>query len=248
MRTFLFLSFFVMVELFCFGQAPQLRVYTDTLRARKIPVAVYHPEQVKAKPNGQIMLFSHGYSSNDTSSYQCYHYLGNALSAKGFRVYSIQHELKTDSLMPLKGDVWTVRKPFWDRGVENILFIASQLMKEHTGLRKFILGGHSQGGDMSALFATRFPEFTAALFTLDHRRVPLPLSGKFPILSIRSSDQHADAGVLPDKKQGDSLNIRIVKSAITHNDMDVTGAKKQHQFLIKTILHFLQSNPHGKPE
>jgi hypothetical protein len=246
MRPLLLFLFLLLVPFCALAQLPQLRVYMDSLRVRKIPVAVYAPEDFNILPNGKIILFSHGYSSNDTSSYKCYHYLGNALAAKGYRVYSIQHELISDSLMPLKGDVWQVRKPFWDRGVANIRFVANQLFKEHKPIQKFIVGGHSQGGDMSALFATQFPEQTAALFTLDHRRVPLPLSGKFPILSIRSSDQHADAGVLPEKNICDTLRIRLVSSSIKHNDMDVTGTKKQHHFLIKSVLSFLQTIVHGK--
>ncbi|MBK7227195.1 MAG: hypothetical protein IPH96_17950 [Saprospiraceae bacterium] len=83
-----------------------------------------------------------------------YTYLTEYLAAKGFFVVSIQHELATDSLLPLKGNPQIVRRPFWARGADNILFVINELKRTNPDLdfNHISLIGHSNGGDMTALF------------------------------------------------------------------------------------------------
>jgi predicted dienelactone hydrolase len=79
--------------------------------------------------NKKLSLFSHGYGQNKGGDYLAYSYLSEVLASKGFFVVSIQHELATDSLLPLTGNPQIVRRPFWERGAENILFVINELKR-----------------------------------------------------------------------------------------------------------------------
>ena len=169
----------------------------DSARNRIIPVAYYSPTVKNTKQ--QLVIFSHGYGANKGGDYLAYSYLTEFLAAKGFFVASIQHELPTDSLMPTQGIPQVVRKPFWERGVENILFVMNSLRKSHPNVdfTHITLSGHSNGGDMTALFAKKYPEKISKIITLDNRRVALPRTTKPRVYSLRSSDQAPDEGVVP---------------------------------------------------
>ncbi|MBC8112109.1 MAG: alpha/beta hydrolase, partial [Verrucomicrobia bacterium] len=121
----------------------------DRLRNRKIPIAIYKPKV----DNPEIVIFSHGYGQNKGGNYLAYSYLTEYLASKGYFVVSIQHELPTDSLMPTTGIPQIVRRPFWERGTNNILFLINELKKSNPTLdfKHLTLIGHSNGGDMSML-------------------------------------------------------------------------------------------------
>lgn len=159
---------------------------------------------------------------------------------------SIQHELPTDELMPTTGVPQVVRRPFWDRGADNIFFVLNELKKKESSLdfSNISLIGHSNGGDMTALFPIKFPGVVRKIITLDNRRMPLPTSGlPLKVYTIRSSDQPADEGVLPTKEQLKNLPIKIVTLASTkHNDMDESGTKKQHKEIVLLIEGFLSED------
>ena len=123
-----------------------LRLY-DAAREREIPIAVYQP--VTKLPNEKIVIFSHGYGHNYQKNYLVYSYLTDVLASKGYFVVSIQHELPTDSILPFTGIPQVVRLPFWERGVENILFVINSLKKTNPELNfeHIALIGHSNGGD-----------------------------------------------------------------------------------------------------
>jgi hypothetical protein len=81
------------------------------------------------------------------------------------------------------------------------------------------------------LLAHEYPELVDKVISLDNRRMPLPRTRKPRVYSLRSGDQPADKGVLPDAAEQAALGIRIVKlPAIRHDDMldgEATEAQKQ---------------------
>lgn len=218
-----------------------LKLY-DQSRQREIPIAIYKPTS-KVTGKQKVVLFSHGYGQNIGGDYLAYTYLTEFLASKGFFVVSIQHELATDSLLPLTGNPPIVRRPFWERGADNILFVMDELKKTNPDLdyKHITLIGHSNGGDMTALFPQKYPNTVGKIITLDNRRMTLPKTKKVKVYSLRSSDQPADEGVLPTEKEIKKYKMAIVKLAnTTHNEMDDNANEEQRKEIQKHILKFLK--------
>jgi predicted esterase len=164
------------------------------------------------------------------------------LASNGFFVVSIQHELATDSLLPLTGNPQILRRPFWERGADNILFVINELKKTNPDLnyKHITLIGHSNGGDMTALFPAKYPNTVDKIITLDNRRMSFPKTKKVKVYSLRSSDQPADEGVLPTEKEIKKYKILIVKlTKTTHNEMDDNANDYQKKEIQNYILTFL---------
>lgn len=214
----------------------------DQSRRREIPVALFKPRHYTANTRQQVIIFSHGYGQNRTGSYLAYSYLTNFLASKGFFVASIQHELPTDSLIPSDGIPQVVRRPFWDRGADNILFVINELKRSNPALDfgNITLIGHSNGADMTALFAQKYPNTVQKIITLDNRRMALPRTAHPKVYSLRSSDQPADAGVLPTDEEQAKFGMTIIKLSNTkHNDMDDSGNETQHAEINNYVIGFL---------
>ncbi len=217
-----------------------LKLY-DQSRQREIPISIYKPTS-KVSVKQKIVIFSHGYGQNKGGDYLAYSYLTEFLATKGFLVVSIQHELSTDSLLPLTGNPQIVRRPCWERGADNILYVINELKKRNPDLdfKHITLIGHSNGGDMSALFPQKYPNIVEKIITLDNRRMALPKSKKVKVYTLRSSDQPADEGVLPTEKEAKKYKIKIVKLAnTTHNEMDDNANDEQRKEIQKYILTFI---------
>jgi predicted esterase len=215
----------------------------DVARNREIPIAIFKPISSKLLKPQKLVVFSHGYGQNKGGDYLEYSYLTNYLASKGYFVVSIQHELATDSLLPLTGIPQIVRLPFWERGAENILFVINELKKSHSDLdfENITLIGHSNGGDMTALFPKKYPNVVNKIITLDNRRMALPLSKDVKIYSLRSSDQPADDGVLPSAEEQKKCRMTILKLPNTiHNNMDDNANEIQRTEIRNYILSFLK--------
>ena len=213
----------------------------DHSRQREIPIAIYRPaSEVPGKQ--KLVTFSHGYGQNKGGDYLAYSYLTEFLATKGFFVVSIQHELATDSLLPLTGNPQIVRRPFWEQGADNILFVINELKLNNPDLdyEHITLIGHSNGGDMTALFPQNYPGVVEKIITLDNRRMALPRSKEVKVYSLRSSDQPADEGVLPTEKENKKYKMTIAKlSNTTHNEMDNNANKDQRIEIQKYVIEFL---------
>lgn len=212
----------------------------DSIRHRTIPIALYTAGGYK---NQHLVIFSHGYGKNDPISYLAYSYLTEFLASNGFFVVSIQHELATDSLIPTDGIPQIVRRPFWDRGADNIHFVLNELKQSHPDLdfQHISLIGHSNGGDMSALFPQKYPGLVSKIITLDNRRMPLPRTTFPAIYSLRSNDAPADEGVLPTEEEQKQLGITVIRLPNTpHSDMDDRANDQQRQEINKYVLRFLK--------
>ena len=210
----------------------------DQSRNRAIPVAFYKPQI----DNPKIVIFSHGYGQNRGGDYLNYSYLTAFLAYKGYFVASIQHELPTDSLIPATGIPQVVRRPFWERGADNILFVINELKKSNPALdfKHIILIGHSNGADMTALFPQKYPGIVDKIITLDNRRMALPGTTNPKVYSLRSSDQPADPGVLPTDEEQKKYGITIIKLPDTiHNDMDNKANARQRKEVTDYVLTFL---------
>lgn len=241
--AFLLLIALGFVEKCCaatFSSPPDTTTFWDEARSRPVPIARYLPEQ--PQKNKPLVILSHGYAENDPNAYLSYQYLATFLAAKGFEVVSIQHELPTDSLLPTSGKPQMVRLPFWQRGVENIHFVIKTLRQRQwlNPLQPVVLIGHSNGGDISALFPRIYPDQIQKIITLDNRRMALPRDRQLPVLSLRSSDQPSDDGVLPSVEEQKQFPIQWVKLSNTrHNDMSDQGDDSQKAEIQALILKFL---------
>lgn len=216
-------------------------ILIDKKRNREIPVTLYLPTQTK---NAALVVISHGYNNNQPGSNKGYSFIGKKLAGKGYLVASIQHELPTDELVPATGNIQVVRKPFWNRGSENILYVITAFKKRFPALdfNKNILIGHSMGGDISVTFSVKHPELVDKLITLDQRRVAFPRVKQPKIYSLRSSDQPADEGVIPSSEEQKKLGITIVKLPNTiHNVMNDNASEKQKEEMSDWIFKFLKA-------
>ncbi len=206
-------------------------LYIDTLRQREIPVALFYPGSGKLK-GLQVVIFSHGYGANQGGDYLKYNYLTENLARQGYFVASIQHELPTDELLPMTGNPQLDRLPNWQRGSRNIAFVLAELKRQYPDLdySRLTVMGHSNGGDMSVLFATEHKDLVHKLITLDQRRMAFPRGSRPRIYSLRSSDQPADKGVLPDDREAARYKMTIIKLEHTaHNEMDEDANEDQRK-------------------
>ena len=214
----------------------------DTFRNRSVPVALYLPLTKKKISKQKLIIFSHGYGENKGGDNLMYSYLTENLASNGYFVASIQHELSTDDLIPTSGIIQIVRRPFWDRGADNILFVINELKKSNPELdfKNIILIGHSNGGDMTALFPQKHPGIVSKIITMDNRRMALPRTKNPRVYSLRSSDLPADEGVLPTDIEQKKYGIRIIQLTNTkHAEMDNDANERQRKEINDDILIFL---------
>lgn len=214
----------------------------DQSRNRVIPVALYFPQTSKKGAKQKVVLFSHGYGANKGGDNFAYSTLNKYLASQGYFVVSIQHELPTDSMLPATGIPQVVRRTNWERGVANILFTLNELKRIHPELdyKHLTLIGHSNGGDMSMLFGSKYPGLVDKIISLDNRRVPFPRTKHPRIYSLRSADQPADEGVLPTPEERKKYGMEIIKLNHTmHNDMSNNGTEEQRNEINKYIFGFL---------
>lgn len=209
----------------------------DSARQRAIPVVLYRPA---VHPAHQLKpaILSHGYGAKNTD----YSFVAQELVAHGYVVASIQHELPTDAPMPTTGNVREVRQPFWERGVQNILFVRQALRRKFPPLdfAELLLVGHSNGGDTAMLCAAEHPNLIARVISLDNRRMPFPRAARPQVLSLRSSDQVADPGVLPTPAEQAQHGVTIVQLRNTiHNDMYDGATAAQKREMQAAIASFL---------
>ena len=244
-----FIATAMSVSAFCLSvrSAGQVKMdtltWTDTLRHRQVPVAIYdHDPPTEGRP---VILFSHGYNENRPGSYLHYSHLAEALATAGWSVVSVQHELPTDEPLPLTGAAQLVRRPSWERGAANLIFVLDRLREERPtlDLSHVTVMGHSQGGDISMLFAHQHPDRVERVISLDNRRMPLPRTRMPQVDSIRSSDQPADEGVLPTLEEAEDLHIRVVTSSIPHNNMGDAGTSEQRRELVELVVRLLETRP-----
>jgi dienelactone hydrolase len=202
----------------------------DPSRKRHIPIQLSYVEN---NPKIPVVVLNHGYGV----TYKDYQFIANHLAKLGFFVVSIQHDLKTDSKIPRTGNIFQRRKPMWERGVQNINFVLDELKRidPYFNLDKVTLIGHSNGGDISMMFADLYPQKTAKVISIDSLRYPMPVKHSLPILTLRATDTKADEGVLPLT----GAKIVIIKNA-KHNDMYDAATDQVKTDILNEISYFLK--------
>jgi predicted dienelactone hydrolase len=212
----------------------------DPARQRAIPVLTYAPLPGPVRSGRlKLALLNHGYGGHNSD----YSFLARNLVAHGYFVMSLQQDLPGDEPLPTTGDVYKGRYPHWERGVQSMRYVLQQLPRLYPEVdtRHLLLAGHSNGGDMVMLFAKEYPGQAERLISLDNRRVPLPRAQRPRVLSLRSSDQVADPGVLPTPAERARFGIEIVPLPATiHNDMWDGATPTQQQEMNAAISRFLE--------
>lgn len=209
----------------------------EPAQGRSLPVAVYAP--AGCAQHCPVLLMGTGYRIAATG----YETLAQGLAEDGVLVLVLQHDLSGDAPMPQTGDILRDRGPFWARGVEALQVALRGLPARHPegDWRQVMLAGHSQGGDIASLFATQHPERVRMLITLDNRRVPLPRRAHYPLLSLRSADQPADAAVLPAPADlGPGSCVRRM-SDVAHDDMSEDGPPPARRAILDAVRAYLRS-------
>lgn len=216
-------------------------VLVDSMRQRTIPIAYYAPHSTSDdKP--KLALISHGYGANRSGTYLHFSSLAEHLASNGWTVVSIQHELPGDEPLAMKGDLRVLRRPNWERGVANIHFVLKAMKHAHPALEdaEVALVGHSNGGDISMLFAETYPVLVESVVSLDNRRMPLPRMRTPKIRSVRANDAPADDGVLPTREEQEEFGIRTIHLPNTkHVDMDDRATEVQRKELNALVLDLL---------
>lgn len=202
----------------------------DLSRKRQIPIQILYRE---SNSKNHVVLLNHGYGV----TYKEYQFIANHLAKLGFFVVSIQHDLKTDPKLPREGNIFERRKPLWQRGVQNILFVLDELKRidPNLDLDKVTLIGHSNGGDIAMMFADLYPQKTAKVISIDSLRYPFPVKHSLPILTLRATDTKPDEGVLPLK----DAKIVTIKNA-KHNEMYDAATDGVQSDIMNEISNFLK--------
>lgn len=222
---------------------------TDQQRARSVPVELYFParaDECSATRRCPVAILGAGYGIGHRE----YTFVTDLLTAQGYLVASVNHQLPTDARMDPNGDMVRQRAVLAKLGAENIRFALGALRAGHPAYDwdRVVLVGHSMGGDSSALVAREDPESVAALVTLDSRRSVLPRTPSTRVLSIRASDTEADPGVLPTLDEQKQFGACIVKiPGARHNDMYDGGSPELKGKMTALIRRFLERGADGKP-
>lgn len=214
----------------------------DQNRNREIPIAIYQPIDQK-NANKVPIIFSHGYGENNGKDYlEAYTYLTEFLVSNGYFVVSVQHELKTDELLAMTGKLQETRRPNWERGAENIFYVLKEIKSKYPDLKfnELALIGHSNGGDMTVLFAHKYPNLVNKIISMDNRRMELPRKSIPKIYTLRSKDYPADEGVLPTPDELEKYNIIVQFTEINHSNMDNDANDTERKYMITKILEYLE--------
>lgn len=219
--------------------APVSLTLMDIARQRPVTVLIYgKPSNKRPKP---LAVISHGYGGQDTD----YSFIAHDLVGRGYVVASIEHsERPGDPPMANSGNLAELRRPVWQIGVDRIGFVIDEMTRRGFAelTPKPVIIGHSNGGDMTMLFAVEHPDIARAVISLDNRRMPLPRTSRPKVCSIRSSNFEADPGVLPSETERKTLGMLIVDVPVKHDDMWDGAAPEQKEAILKVIAVCIENH------
>lgn len=212
--------------------SPLAATLLDPARSRPVPILLYG-----MTPDGRrkpLAIISHGYGGHNGA----YSFLANDLVARGYLVASIEHlERPGDPPMVNDGNLAVLRRPVWQVGADSIGFVINEMARK--GLTDpsggALVIGHSNGGDMTMLFATEHPDHVRVVLSFDNRRMRLPRVRKPKVCSLRSSDQFSDAGVLPSPAEQAALDMSIIAVPVKHNDMWDGATAEQKTVMLNAV-------------
>lgn len=223
------------------GEPTKVELF-DADRKRPIPLVIYG--ETKGETKGEtakpLAIISHGYGGHNTA----YSFLASALVRQGYLVASIEHlERPGDPPMANDGNLAERRRPVWQIGADSIGYVIRELRRERLarGDVGVVVIGHSNGGDMTMLFASEHPETVRVALSLDNRRMPVPRTTMPRICSMRSSDFAADPGVLPPPGEQKTLGMVITTVPVKHNDMWDGASAPQKQAMLAVLSSCLKA-------
>lgn len=212
--------------------SPSASTLFDAARSRPIPILLYGGTvSGHRKP---LAIISHGYGGHNGA----YSFLAADLVARGYLVASIEHvERPGDPAMVNNGNLAVLRRPVWQVGADSIGFVISEMARKRLSdpSRGTLSIGHSNGGDMTMLFAKEHPEQVSVAISFDNRRMPLPRTKRPKVCSLRSSDQVADAGVLPSPAEQAALDMSIISVPVEYNDMWDGASAERKAAMLKAV-------------
>lgn len=101
--------------------------------------------------------------------------------------------------------------------------------------------GHSNGGNMTMLFAAKYPCLVEVSLSMDHRRMVMPRVRQPRLCILRGGDDEADEGLLPGTEEQERNRIRMIRlEGVIHCDMGEKGTGKQHVLINRHILDFIR--------
>jgi hypothetical protein len=100
--------------------------------------------------------------------------------------------------------------------------------------------GHSNGGDMTVLFAHKYPNLAHKIISLYNRSMELPRTSIPKIYTLRSKDYPADLGVLPTDREIQKYNLTVQFTEINHSNMDNDANEEEGRYLIAKIFEYLK--------
>lgn len=142
----------------------------------------------------------------------------------------------------MSGKLQETRRPNWERGVQNIFYVLQEINKIYPELKfnKLSLIGHSNGGDMTVLFAHKYPDLADKIITMDNRRMEIPRIANPKFYTLRSKDYPADEGVLPTDEELNKYDIKVQFTGINHSNMDNDANETERKYLTTKILEYLK--------
>ncbi|WP_428613633.1 alpha/beta hydrolase [Pseudoalteromonas sp.] len=219
--------------------ANQTETLFDTERTRHIPLTITAADsECTVKKKCPVAFIGAGYGMAHTE----YQFAQQAFHQHGYLTVEVAHELKGDPNLNPEPPYMTTRMENWHRGVQTLEFLAVELAKRYPAydFNQLTLFGHSNGGDIAALYAAIYPAKVAKLITLDHRRMLIPRNKNIAVLTLRGSDYPADDNVLLTPQELAVYPVTQIKLKDSrHNDMYDGGPKALVARMSKELNAFL---------
>ena len=233
--------------------------FFDEARNRSIPAIIYMPD-IESE-NTSLVIYNHGYADPETFNeiekgiakwpHKNHSYLAKFFTEKGYAFLCPLHDLQTDddglATIDPKAVQGVARKHLWERGAANLLFVIDEIKKQNLGinLENFIIGGHSNGGDIAKYFANHYPELISHAIICDGRRCPISSDINLKILMFEANDTSTDIGVIPDEGTAENpkrinLEWTVIKPRnALHMSYCDEGSQEVRDNVIKSIAWFL---------
>jgi len=220
------------------GEPDTLYLWDDS-NHRIVPVLLY-AENIDSGKNRKLVILAHGHGIQNSD----YAYISSNVASQGYVVASVQYELPGDKEIDAGGNAYEALRPVWEKTVKSFLFVIGYLKKKYPNLdcQNLTLIGHSRGGDVVMLFATKYPKLVSKVISLDNGHMPLPRTKKPRVFSLRTYNTTPDNGVLPTPEEQKEFNITIIEPmGISHIEM-CFGTEAQQEEINGYITGFLKQD------
>lgn len=229
---------------FCAVSFAKNEVIVDKSRDRAIPVSISEPSNSSTCSEHNkcpVAFINPGYGIAHTD----YQFAADIFTSKGYLTIAVAHELQGDPALNRTPPYMATRLENWHRGVVTLKYLANELSSRYPSydFSHLTLFGHSNGGDISALYAALYLNEVERIITLDHRRMLLPRNKNIRVLTLRGSDYPADENVLLNDTELNEFPVRqILIEKSRHNDMYDDGPKWLVERMSKELTVFMNKN------